>query len=117
MLRTQISLSVDEALALSFAVGQAQQHLRASPDDRAQVHIQQQLVLDLAKGISAQAKSQLWQALKDLPSDHPVKQAHLDDEWCLDDSDLGGDEEMWFPSSKDELPPWIDSDHYFGEEA
>lgn len=117
MLRTQISLSVDEALALSFAVGRAQQYLRVSPDDRAQVHIEQQLILDLAKGIAAQAKSQLWQVLKDLPSDHPVKQAHLEDEWCLDDSDLGGETEVFLPSSSDDLPPWIDPDHYFGEEA
>ena len=113
MLRTTISISVPEAIALAQAVSQAQKQIASNPAPIPQVQVGQQISLGMAAGVAAQAKSQLWQVLKDLPAEHPIKQAHLQDEWVLDDSDLGGPQEMSFPSSGDELPPWIDPDHYF----
>lgn len=113
MLRTTISISVAEALALAQAVSQAQKLITSNPAPVPQIQVGEQITLDMASGVAAQAKSQLWQVLKDLPPEHPIKQVHLLDEWMLDDSDMGGPKEMNFPTPGEELPPWIDPDHYF----
>lgn len=79
VLRVPVTLSIDEACAISSIVQRFESN---DPID--------QIDCRLALSVAAEAKSRLWNALKVMPEGDPLREASIPHAWRLDDSDIAG---------------------------